>query len=91
MVAGQDAFLVLSEIYYPLRWKAEIDGREQKVLRVNGILRGVQVPAGEHDVVFSFDRKSFENGRKLSLAGFMVGLLLTVSGFSGYGRWRRMR
>ncbi|MCW8796309.1 MAG: hypothetical protein OQK67_04530 [Chlorobium sp.] len=91
VVAEQDAFLVLSEIYYPLRWKAEIDGTEQKVFRVNGIVRGVQVPAGEHDVVFSFDRKSFENGRKLSLAGFMVGLLLTVSGFSGYGRWRRMR
>jgi len=89
--AEEEAFLVLSEIYYPLRWKAEMDGREQQVFRVNGILRGIQVPAGEHDVVFSFDRKSFENGRKLSFAGFMVGLLLAVSGFSGSGRWRRKR
>ena len=89
--ADTEAFLVLSEVYYPLRWKATIDGRERQVFKVNGMLRGIMVPEGEHEIVYSFDRRSFENGRKLSLASFVVGLLLVGTGFLGLGRWRRVR
>ncbi|MCG8342934.1 MAG: hypothetical protein MI684_08855, partial [Chlorobiales bacterium] len=57
----------------------------------NGLLRGVPVPEGEHEVVFSFDRGGFENGRKLSFAGFAVALLLAGTGLPGLARWRGTR
>jgi hypothetical protein len=46
-------FLVLSDQYHP-GWRAYVDGEETAVYAVNGVLRGVVVPAGEHSVVFLF-------------------------------------
>jgi hypothetical protein len=50
--AGQ-SFVVLADQYYP-GWKARIDGRESRIWKVNGVLRGVVVPDGEHEVVFEY-------------------------------------
>ncbi len=89
--ADGEAFLVLSEVFYPLRWKVKIDDKEHRVFKVNGLLRGVMVPPGEHEVVCSFDRGSFENGRKLSLAAFVVSLLLVGTRFPGLKRGYRVK
>ncbi len=89
--ADERAFLVLSEVYYPKRWRVTIDGREKRIFRTNGLLRGVQVPKGEHEIVFTFDRGGFENGNKLSVAGFAVALLLVVTGVPGLAGSRRVK
>lgn len=52
-VFPEKGFMVLSDQYYP-GWKAFIDGEETKIYEVNGILRGVVVPQGEHSVVFKY-------------------------------------
>ncbi|MFZ4526025.1 MAG: hypothetical protein ACOYOE_10870, partial [Chlorobium sp.] len=44
VAAPAEAFLVVSELYYPLRWKVKIDGRSAAMIKVNGLLRGVVVP-----------------------------------------------
>ncbi|MSP58311.1 MAG: hypothetical protein EXR17_05545 [Flavobacteriaceae bacterium] len=44
---------VFSEIYYNEKngfWRVYIDGKEAKSLRVNYILRGVEIPAGNHAI-----------------------------------------
>jgi len=79
-------FLVLSEIYYP-GWIASIDGRRARVHRTNYVLRGVSVPAGEHDVEFTFRSRSFLQGAYLSGAG--VGLLLVSLGLTVWTHWRQ--
>ena len=89
--ADEQAFLVLSEVFYPQRWKVMVDGREARMFKTNGFLRGVLVPEGKHEIVFSFDRGGFENGKKLSVAGFAVALLLAVTGLPGLGKWRRTK
>ena len=74
-------FLVLSEVYYPLRWKATIDGTPLKTIKVNGIIRGVEVPAGAHTIEFKYDQTSFNIGVTISFISFGFSLLLVVLGY----------
>jgi hypothetical protein len=75
-----DAFLVVSEIYYPVRWKVLVDGKPAKMLKVNGLLRGVMVPAGSREVLFYYDRSLFDTGRMISYGAFGVAFLMVVAG-----------
>ncbi len=84
-----EAFLVVSELYYPLRWKVKIDGRSAAMIKVNGLLRGVVVPAGSREVRFYYDRSGFETGRWISLGAFVVALLMVVGGVIGRRFWRK--
>ncbi len=81
--APGEAFLVVSELYYPLRWKVQIDGREAAMVKVNGLLRGVVVPSGSREVRFSYDRSGFETGQRISLGAFGVALMMVVGGVIG--------
>ncbi|HEX8293111.1 MAG TPA: YfhO family protein [Pyrinomonadaceae bacterium] len=68
------ALLVLGENHYP-GWHAYLDGRPAGVLRVDYNLRGVHVPAGEHEVRFVYRPKSVMAGAAVSLLA-ALGLLL---------------
>jgi hypothetical protein len=71
-----DGYLVLSDAIYP-GWRATVDGDEASVYATNHMMRGVFVPAGDHEVVFSFEPDSWRRGLWLSLAGLLlaIGLL----------------
>lgn len=74
--AEGDAFVILSEIYYEPGWRATVDGNETKIHRVNHVLRGVQVPAGDHEVVFQFHSTAHATGQAVSRAAAAAWLLL---------------
>lgn len=78
--APSEAFLVTSEIFYPLRWQAILDGRPAFTKEVNGLIRGVQIPAGEHELTFTYDRSDFDKGRYVSLAAFCVAVVMVLGG-----------
>lgn len=55
---SQKGLAVFSEIFYKEKngaWKAYIDGKEANALRVNYILRGVEIPAGNHNVTWVYE------------------------------------
>lgn len=51
-------------------WKAKVDGKEVTISPANYIFRAIKVPAGEHEVIFSYYPKSFDIGLKISLITF---------------------
>ncbi|NTU58520.1 MAG: hypothetical protein HGB00_06325 [Chlorobiaceae bacterium] len=78
--ADGEAFLVLSEVFYPQRWRLSVDGREQNAVKVNGLIRGVKVPAGEHEVRFVYDRSRFDTGRNISLVALLLSMGMIIGG-----------
>jgi hypothetical protein len=72
-----DGFAVFSENYYSNGWTAFIDGEEAIHYRVNYLLRGLPVPAGNHKIEFKFEPQIVDRGSKLSLASsVLLGLML---------------
>ncbi len=74
----KNSFLTLSEVYYPHGWKAYIDGKETEIFKTNYILRGIQVPSGNHKVEFVFEPKEFTFGIYASSISFfgVMGILI---------------
>ena len=52
--ATEPVFAVFSEIFYDKGWSVTVDGEPADALRVDYILRGMELPAGEHIVEWSF-------------------------------------
>ncbi len=75
---------VFSEIYYP-GWKATVDGKEVEIGRVNYILRAVQLPAGNHEIVFTFKPDSIQTTETIALSAIAL-LILALVGYLVWGR-----
>jgi hypothetical protein len=75
--SGSAGLAVFSEIYYP-GWVATIDGNEANILRVNYILRGLEIPAGKHTIVFRFEPKAYTVGNKVTTASSWLVLILLL-------------
>src|SRR5690606_1742125 len=75
-----DGFAVFSEVYYPKGWKITIDGNPAEMVEVNYTLRGLNVPAGNHKVVFSFEPEVVKTGSTISLITSIIVLLILAAG-----------
>jgi hypothetical protein len=77
------SIVVLADSYDP-DWHVTIDGQEARLLRANGMLRGILVPAGAHRVVFSYEPRLVLYGALASVAT-LLGCAAWVIG----ARWMR--
>jgi hypothetical protein len=85
--ADEAALLVYSGTYYP-GWSADVDGAPAQVLRADGVLRAVCLPAGEHTVTMRFRPASLALGALVTL----TALALVAAAFAGVVRdWRRRK
>jgi hypothetical protein len=76
----RDGLLVLGDPWYP-QWRVEVDGRPAELLRVDHAFRGVRVPAGSHQVVFTYQDRALQAGAALST--------LTAAALVTLWLWRR--
>ncbi|MDE5959351.1 MAG: YfhO family protein, partial [Muribaculaceae bacterium] len=74
---------VFSEVYFPWGWKATVDGEETPVARVNYVLRAMRLPAGEHEVVMTFDPRSIHVTDTVATASAGLIYLIMISGIAG--------
>jgi hypothetical protein len=75
-------FAVFSEVYYDRGWHAYIDNKEVPIIRTNFVLRGLSIPAGQHDIRFTFHPSAYYTGRTIQIiAGILLYLLLIVAAF----------
>lgn len=77
---SEPGFLVLGEIWYPPGWTATLNGEEIDIIRTNYVLRGFEIPAGDHELVMTMDPVWYSAGNWM---GWIGTLLLFGSGLFG--------
>ena len=77
-----DQIAVFSEVWYGGNpdWVATIDGKKADLFRSNYVLRALEIPAGEHEIVMEFS--PIPKGSGVSIA--MSTLILLLAGFTVY-------
>lgn len=82
-------FLVLSEIWYPPGWTATLDGEEIDIIRTNYVLRGFEIPAGEHTLEMTLEPEWYTTGNWIARFGNL--LLFGAGGFGLFLVFRRKK
>ncbi len=74
-------FAVFSEIYYPKGWNAYVDGTLSPYMCVDYLLRGMEIPAGQHKIEFKFEPTVYKTGNTIALIGSLLVLVSVALGF----------
>ncbi|HUC80403.1 MAG TPA: YfhO family protein [Flavisolibacter sp.] len=83
--SSANGFAVFSEVFYDKGWKAYVDGKETPIVRTNYVLRGLSLPAGQHEIRFVFHPSSYYTGQTIStVASILVFLALFAAAFQVY-------
>lgn len=69
--------VVFSEVYYP-GWTATVDGQPAEVGRANYVLRALNVPAGKHEVVFTFAPQSIQATETIAYVALAVMAVMVL-------------
>lgn len=80
----QAGFAVFADVYYPLGWKAFIDGKETPIVASNYVLRGLHIPAGQHNIEFKFEPQSYLKWGTPTMAASILIWLVLAAGI-GFG------
>jgi hypothetical protein len=80
--AATPQFAVFSEIYYPAGWNAYLDGKKTQYYKVNYVLRGMPVPAGDHKITFRFEPASYTKSYSLATWSGILLYLFLIGGIA---------
>jgi hypothetical protein len=77
---SKNGFGIFSEVYYKNGWKAYIDKKESPIARVNYVLRGLSIPAGNHEIEFRFEPQSYKTGSRITNIFQILLVIILVGG-----------
>lgn len=91
--SGGEGLAVFSEIFTEKGWSVTIDGKEAQPLRVNYVLRAVEVPEGTHIVEWHYRAPAWTVTEGVTLLSSIVILLGCVAALIMYiaKRWKTTR
>jgi hypothetical protein len=79
VTTDRPALLVVSENYYPA-WRVTVDDAAAPLLRVNYTFRAVPVPAGSHEVRFTYRSDTLSASAGASVAVLLLLLIVAIGG-----------
>ena len=74
--SSKNGIAIFSEIYYDKGWNAYVDGELKTHFRANFVLRGMQIPSGNHVVEFKFEPEVYHVSERIALTSSIILLLL---------------
>ncbi|MCB9189425.1 MAG: YfhO family protein [Flavobacteriales bacterium] len=76
---SKEETVIFSEIYYPYGWQAYLDGNPVDHFRANYLLRGMNVPQGDHKITFEYSVPAYEIGSTIALLSSLIVLMLLIT------------
>ena len=86
---SKPGFLVLGEIWYPPGWTAKLNGEEIDIIRTNYVLRGFEIPAGDHLLEMKIEPVWYRSGIWMSRFGTLVLFGTGIAGMVVFVRRRK--
>lgn len=83
---AEDGVAVFSEIYYNKGWRATIDGVEAPYFRADYLLRAMELPAGDHRVVWEFRAPGWGFTSSVTLICSLIILISLIAALAYEGR-----
>lgn len=81
--ASRDQLVVFSEVFYEKGgWDVTVDGQPAKHFRANYLLRAMMVPAGSHDIEFTYTPHARLLGCKISNIASFVCIIIVIIGIA---------
>ena len=77
---SKEGLAVFSEMYYGKGWNAYIERKSADHIRVDYVLRALNIPAGKHTIEFKFEPQVIKTGSTITLISSIGMLLLLVGG-----------
>ena len=77
--SATEQIAVFSEVYYDKGWNVYVDGKKGEIAEVNYVLRGMMVPAGEHNIQFRFEPATHALGWTVTSITSWVMLLILIA------------
>ena len=65
-----DTFVCFSQNYSP-DWRVYVDGEQQTIHMINGLIMGVQIPAGNHEIKFVYQENSYLIGAGITFITYV--------------------
>ncbi len=69
---------LFSEVYFPWGWKATVNGKEVPIGQADYVLRALRLPAGDSEIVMTFDPQSVKNTNSIAMASVILIYLLAL-------------
>ena len=83
-------FVAISGSYYSQGWKAVVDGKEVPLYETDFIIRGVEIPAGKHNLKLVFHPETYFAGMNYVWIGnVLIWLFILIPPFLDYAKKRK--
>ncbi|MBU2018190.1 MAG: YfhO family protein [Bacteroidetes bacterium] len=79
--SSEKQLAIFSEVYYPINWKAFVDGKEVEIRKANYLLRAIEIPAGKHKIEMRYSSELYKKSSIISalLSSVLIGFVLILA------------